>query len=171
MGSPLKVVRWFERVRDDITNVPDACEFYKGVILDGEKHVAPVGPLERLHREQPGLVHFYGGFHKDAIAVAKYLEDLYDTEHAKKYAWFHSPEAKQEYGDLKATDIKNYVNGDDFLWSIKQLHHMAMNAERQLDNLCDAMKTRGYYISNLMTIHQYKLEHVFIDATKENTDD
>lgn len=171
MVSKLKVVRWYDRVKDDIAMVPDACEYYKGVILDGEQYISPVGLLQTLHVDHVGLQHFYGGFLRDAIGVRKYLEELYKVEHAKKYAWFHSPEAKQEYGDLKATEIKNYVDGDDVLWAIKQYQLMAQVAEDNLDNLCDALKTRGYYLSNLLEIKKHNLEYAVVDVSRESVND
>jgi hypothetical protein len=171
MGKPFNVIRWYERVRDDLSEMPAAYDYYKEVIQTGAKHVSPVGELERLHQEQPGLVHFYGGFQRDAIAVAKYLESLYEVQYAKKFKWFSSYEAKQEHGDLKVTDIRNFVQADDTLWDLKQLHLMAKHAEDMLTNLCESMTVRGYYITNLKEIHKHKLEHVQIDAAKDTSDD
>lgn len=171
MSGTLKVIRWYPRVLDDFTNVPDACEYYKGVILEGEKYVSPVGDLGRLHLEQSGLQSYFGGFYKDAMGVAKYLEELYDMEHAKKSSWFHSPTAKQEYGTLTATAIKNYADSDEFIWTLKQFHRTAEYYKDQLENVFKAIISRGYFIQNYFEIKKHNLEFVVVDARREQVND
>lgn len=167
MGSGLKIQYWFHRVTNDLTRVADAIEYYEEVISDGARHVAPVGNLEQLQAEQPGLIFIFSQAHDDIHAIKKYMETLIEYEEGKEWKRLQSQEGRAEYGDLKATDLKNYVAAADDVHFYKSLLTTLIFYETRLASVATAINTRGFIINSLQDIRKNGLSEVWIDSRKE----
>ena len=158
--------RFFDAVRDDVAVlVDDAIPYYHEVVEDGQKHITLKGNLDTLMVETPGLAYFYRGVRTDAQQIRRWLENYLNSEKAKKTKWFNSdPEAKQQYGTLKITEIGKYVDADDDIEALADLIRVVAEAEHRLEDLMEGFEERRITLSRILELRKENLKEVWIDA-------
>jgi len=164
--------RWFLDVRSDLNKIDDAINHYLKVIREGAKHVTAIGHLESLVAETPGLMYFYKCYLTDAQQLRRWLEAQYETEEGAKYVYFQtSAEAKAKYGDLKVTDVKNFVKADEGLMQLMDTIRLVANIEHGFDDIVLGFQNRSIMLSHLVTIRKEGLQEVWIDPTRETVNE
>lgn len=167
-SNRLQVIEWFDRVRNDIQLMDDAIEYYKGVIHDGQLHLPVVGNLGRLQAEIPGLLHFYDQRHNDAEAIRTYIEYEYETMRSERFIEVVSFDGKKQYGEMKVTEVKHFVDADEAVRILKVLLLRITHATKQLKTLYNELKGLSFKLNNLQSLREHDLHEVVIDMTREN---
>jgi hypothetical protein len=158
---------WYPEVVEDLDKIVEALEYYRAILLDGQKHLDLRGYLQKLLQEQAGLLRIYGDAHTDCSMIWKWMDETIKHEKAKKRIWYQSPEAKATYGELKKTDIDAYIQSDT---DIKNLIDLQLTVElwkESLGNLVEDLKRRGIYLSMISKTRAAGEHEAFIDSSKE----
>ncbi len=159
---------FYPLVVEDIDKVIDAIEYYKHVNAHGQQHTQMKGLLERLMQDQPGLMRIYEDASTDADMVHKWLEEKIKQMKAKKRIWFLTDkEAKSQYGELKKTEVDNFVQADDEIQYHIELMFMVELWKHTLDKLVGRLKQRGIYLSMISKLRISGQREVYIDASNE----
>lgn len=168
----LTIKRYYDIVIRDRSKAEEALNYYRIVIENAYQHVTAVGNLSLLAQETPGLQALYGGVHIDSSQIRKYLEEVLNTEKARKIKWFMgSPDAKRQYGEMKITEAKNWTEAEDSICDLNLLVRRFANAENQLGNIMQGFTTRGIMIAKLVSIREAGLEEVWVDPTRETVNE
>ena len=164
-GISVKGVRWYETVRNDMSRMQEAFEYFQKVAKDAEPHLAMIGNLQTLVAETPGLTYFYRAIHTDAQQIRRFLEERLEIDSAVKYKWYTGTEARVTHGDLKVTDINKFVKADPAIAELSMLIKYAAYYDHLLEDICESMANRSIMLSHITTIRKENLQEVFIDPT------
>lgn len=164
MSGRFQVEIWYLKVIGDLDKIPEAVEYYAGVIKDGEQHLIPKGNLERLMAGQAGLLYFYETAYDDATKIEKWLDEHIDYRKALRYKWLQSADGKAQYGELKATDLKQYVEADEEIRYLSENRFYIGAAKKSLSTLCERLKERGIYLSMIAKLRAAGQQEIMIDA-------
>ncbi|RMH20534.1 MAG: hypothetical protein D6698_04065 [Gammaproteobacteria bacterium] len=170
-GQPFKVIEWFDTIRENPSagNIDKAITYYKQAILDGRYYVVPVGNLQTLVEQLPGLLYFYGSILTDCQQARKILEMKTEQLLAEKKRYFMSdPEAVAKFGNLKITEVNAMAAADPEYQDMEMYARRMADAEHKLTILVDSLENLKYVLHNLVTIRKEGLEEVWVDATKGN---
>jgi len=167
-SEPLKAIFWFDTVRADRSRINEAFDYYRTAAADARQHLEMHGNLETLVAETPGLAFFFRNIHTDAQQIRRWLEEQLEIKTAQKYKWFAtSPEAKDKYGDLKVTEVKNFVKAEDDIIELAEQIRLISYYDHMMDNVCEGFTNRSIMLNHVVNIRVEKLQEVFIDPRKE----
>jgi hypothetical protein len=164
--TEIAVKFWYPEVVEDIGKITDAMAYYHAILLDGQKHLDLKGYLGKLQQEQAGLIRIYGDAHTDCSMVWKWLDETVKHEKAKKRLWYLK-EGKDEYGDLKKTEIDSIINADTDIKDLIDLQLMVELWRNSLNDLVDQLKSRGITLAMIAKVRMAGEHEAFVDATKE----
>ena len=158
--------RFYNAVRDDVSVITDAIEYYGDVVEDGAKHLTLKGNLESMVAETPGLAYFYRGVRTDAQQIRRWLETDMTAKKADKFKYFHhDPEAKKKWGVLKPTEITKYVEADEEVQDLADLIREMAEVEHRLEDLMEGFEERRLALSRIVDIRRDNLKEVWIDVS------
>lgn len=169
--SRFHVKIWFLDVINDLGKLSDAISYYMQVIEDGENHLVPRGVLDQLLTEQAGLTYFYETAYNDAAKIQKWLEEKINYEKAVKYRWFLSAEGREQYGNLKTTEVKELVESEPEVFGLIESRLFADGIVKSLGSLVESLKERGIYLSMISKLRSAGQEEIMIDAGRETMHD
>lgn len=165
--SEFVVKFWYPEVVDDLSKLIQAIEYYNVVWLRGQRHSIAKGKLEWLMQEQPDTLRTYQDVFTDAAMVHKWLDEQIKYEKAKKRRWYLGPEARQEYGEIRKTDVDMYVQSDSDIKSLIDLQLMVELHKKALENCVQSIEKRGIMLTNISKIRIAGQHEAFIDSTHE----
>lgn len=165
----LAVKNWYPEIAigEDLDRIPDAIEYYTQVEADGARYLSPRGNLEQLLFAQAGLIYFYEGAYNDALKIFKWLESKISYERAKLYKWFCSEEGKATYGELKSTDIKQFIEADNNIYELMENLGYIDSAKIGLSTLVERLRERGIHLSMIAKLRAAGQFEIMIDASQE----
>ncbi len=166
------IFRWFEQIRANPTSdlIGKACAYYDAAITDGTHYVVPVGVLEDLLLQQPGLAFFYRGVLVDAQQSRRWMEARLDRLEAERHNYYmFSSESKDEYGSLKTTDAAKLAKGDPAVLEMSDNVRLLAFHEHNLERLMEAFENIKYVLNHVVTLRKEGLDPVWVDPTKETS--
>ncbi len=171
-SNRLVIKRYYDVVTGDKTKADEALAFFRLAVENAYQHVTAVGNLLLLAQETPGLQTLYGGIHVDASQLRKFFEETLSINRAKKIKWLmNDPEARRQHGDLKITEAGKWAEADDEIGDLSLLVRRFANAENQLGNIMNGFTTRSVMIAKITSIREAGLEEVWVDPTREKTNE
>lgn len=165
-------VRWYDKIRANPTveTVKDACRYYVDAVDDGKYYVVPVGNLETLLQQHPGITFFYQSILVDVQQSRRWLEERLDRLEAARHNYYmFDEEAKAEHGVLKTTEAAKMAKADPKVLEMVDMVRLLAFHEHQLEALMGAFDNIKYTLNHIVTIRKEKLEEVWVDPTKETT--
>lgn len=171
-GTSFDAERWFDRIRmkPNIHMVQEACEYYASAVEDGKNYVVPVGNLEQLVEQYPGITFFYRSIMVDAQQSRRWLDDhIIRVENDRYKYYMFDEDAKAKYGNLKTTEAGKMAKSDPVVAEIGDAIRLLAYQEHQLEALMEAFDNIKYVLNHVVNIRKEKLEEVWIDPTRETT--
>jgi len=165
--SEFVVKFWYPEIVEDLSKVVEAIDYYASVWRRGIRHSITKGKLEWLMQEQPDTLRTYQDVLTDVSMVYKWLDERIKYEKAKKRRWYLSPEAHEEYGEIKKTDVDMYVQSDSDIKALIELQLMVELYKRTLDNCVQSIEKRGIMLTNITKVRIAGQHEAFIDSTHE----
>lgn len=165
-------VRWYEKIRatPDVETVKEACRYYADAVEDGKYYVVPVGNLETLLQQYPGITFFYQAILVDVQQARRWMEERLDRLEASRHNYYmYDDEAKAEHGVLKTTEAAKMAKADPTILDMADMVRLLAFHEHQLEALMGAFENIKYMLNHIVTIRKEKLEEVWVDPTNETT--
>lgn len=170
--QPFDVLRWFDRVRLDESLLNDALDYYKKAIDDARQHITAQGHLETLVAETPGLEYLYKGILVDVQMVRKWYDELYEQEIGRRHRWYMtSTEARDQFGDVKTNEATKWVKADDRVAEMAMIIRRLAHAEHHLLSVIEGFTARSIMLNHLVAIRKHNLTEVWINPTRETTNE
>lgn len=166
----LQVKVWYPEIAlaEDVSKLPDAIAYYEQAQKDGERYLVPKGNLETLLTAQAGIVYYYESAYNDAQKISKWLEERLSHAKACKHVWFQTAEGRNLYGDLKATDLKQYIEADNTIFDLVEQLGYIDAAKLGLSSLVERLRERGIYLSMVAKLRAAGQSEIMIDASQES---
>lgn len=168
--ADFSVVHWYDTIRNDPSeeNISAAAKFYADAVDDGKQHIVPVGNLETLLQQLPGITFFYQGILVDVQQIRRWLEERQVRLEAKMHNYFmYDDEAKSKYGTLKTTEAAKMAKACDEVVDLGNAIRLMAYHEHNMEALMDAFENIKYVLNHVVTIRKENLQEVWIDPTKE----
>lgn len=171
-NSDFTVQRWYDKIVETPTMevVKQAALYYDEAIKDGQTYVVPVGNLETLLQQYPGITYFYHGILVDCQQARRWLEGKLDRLEAAKHNYYmYDEEAQAKFGVLKTTEASKMAKADTEVLDMSDAVRLLAFHEHNLDRLMQAFDNIKYVLNHIVTIRKEKLEEVWVDPTRETT--
>lgn len=167
-----KSIRWFDTIRKDTSKVPEAYEYFKGVVADAEPHTKPIGRLIDITEEVVGLTAFYSGHLKDTQAIRRWLEERQTIVENQTYNWLmHDEEAQALHGTLKTTEAGKMAKVDSKVIELGDYVRLMAYVEHMIEMVYESLMNRQYVIANIINIRKEGFEEVFVNPYRETTNE
>jgi len=160
---------WAREVRNNFNLLSDAISNYKDIISNHWVDVAIVGNISDLIQQQAGIQNYYELIQGDCNSLCKIIDFNLETIMADKFKWFQTYEAKQEYGDLKKTEIDIYVTADEDVKALRSLLLELQELDVALKTIYMSVRNKGFNLAHIKEIRLAGLSEIFVDETRENT--
>jgi hypothetical protein len=167
-----EVTRWFDKIRAAPTAavITQAGAYYDEAVRDGAQYVVPVGNLQTLLEQHPGVCFFYQAVMVDVQQSRRWVEEkLERLEAAKGNYYMYDDAAKAQYGVLKVTEAGKLAKADPEVTELAEAVRLLAFHEHNMERLMAALDNIKYVLNHIVTIRKEKLEEVWVDATKETT--
>lgn len=164
------MMRFYDKIRANPTKtvIEEAAEYYDTAVKDGTYYVVPVGNLEELQLQQPGLNFFYRGIYVDAQQSRRWLEERLERLESQKHNYYmYSEDARAEHGVLKTTEAGKLAKADPEVMEMSDMVRLMAFHEHNLERLMEAFENIKYVLNNVVTVRKEKLEEVWVDPTQE----
>jgi hypothetical protein len=164
------IIRWFDKIRSNpsIELITEAGVYYDAAVKDGAYYVVPVGNLQTLQEQLPGITFFYQGILVDVQQSRRWVEERLERMEAQKHNYYmYGEEAKAKYGVLKTTESSKLAKADPEVTALSDAVRLLAFHEHNVERLIAALADLKYVLNNIVTIRENKLEEVWVDATKE----
>ena len=161
---------WYDKIRADpsVATVQAAGEYYATAVQDGTHYVVPVGNLETLMQQHPGITFFYQSILVDCQQSRRWMEDRQERLEAGKHNYYmHDEEAKSKHGVLKTTEASKMAKADEEVMAMAGAVRILAYHEHNLDALMAAFDNIKYMLNNVVTTRKEGLEEVWVDPTSE----
>lgn len=169
-NSDFTTERWYDKIRatPDVTTIKGAAAYYSEAVDDGKHYIVPVGNLETLLQQHPGLTFFYQSILIDCQQSRRWLEGRLDRLEAAKHNYYmHDEEAKKDHGVLKTTEAAKMAKADPEIMELSDLVRLLAFHEHNLDALMGAFDNIKYMLNHIVTSRKEGLEEVWVDPTSE----
>lgn len=164
------IKRWYDTIRINPTmaNVTLAGAYYAQAVDDGKFYVVPVGNLETLLEQHPGIMFYYQSILVDAQQSRRWVEERLDRLEAQKHNYYmYDEDAKTRYGVLKTTESSKLAKADPEVMEMSDCVRVLAYHEHNLEALIAAFENIKYVLNHVVTIRKEKLQEVWVDPTKE----
>jgi hypothetical protein len=159
---------WYPKIVENIDCVIDAIDYYRRLHATGERNTKMKGIIHKLLEEQPQLMQDYEDALVDCSMIHKWLEEQIKFLKARKRIEFMTDaNLKAAYGDLKKTDIENFVTADEAVQSHVQLMLLVELWKNSLDSLVTRLNRRGIYLTMISKLRINGEHEAYIDTTHE----
>lgn len=145
---------WYSKVSKDISNIPDAVEFFKAELNDAKKEVRISGNVERSAADMPGIVEQRYGQLQEIEAILEYLNielRRLKSQHFRKYL-------ENYQRQLSSRDCEKFVDGEaDVVDFEKIINEFALLRNKWL-GITKALDQKQWQITNIVKLRVAGME-------------
>lgn len=150
--------RWFKVVKDDLSKLPDAIEWYEQILDEAFAEADISGNLQRALQEQPGLIGYYDAMHTDIDLILDLMEKrLKQTKADKLRQWAENPPTNVK---MNSTDTRLLIEADPDVVFIDELVMETRYTYKTYSGLLKALDSRGYTLNNITKLRSSGMEEV-----------
>ncbi len=148
---------WYADVARDISNIPDAADFFENQLINAKSDAKITGNLEKAAANMPGIVEYRFGQLQEIEAILEYLNielRRLRSQHFRKYL-----ESYQRA--LSSRDCEKFVDGEaDVVDFEKIINEFALLRNKWL-GITKALDQKQWQITNIVKLRCAGME----DAT------
>jgi hypothetical protein len=145
---------WYTKISKDISNIPDAVEFYKAELIEAKGEVVIAGNLEKAAARMPGIVENRFGQLQEIEAVLEYLNielRRLKSQHFRKYL-------ENYQRALSSRDCEKFVEGEaDVVDFEKIINEFALLRNKWL-GITKALDQKQWQITNIVKLRVAGME-------------
>lgn len=156
--SPRIPKRWYRRVSEDLTVIPDALEYYMTELDAGFADVEIKGNLIRENQAQGGFVAYYDAMHSDLDGILSVVER---NEKTVRGAVFREM-VENGVGNkpMNGTELKLIMEADQRVIDAGELVTEVKYVYKQYSSLLKAFEKRGFSLTNITKLRVANMEEV-----------
>ena len=148
---------WYTKVSQDISNIPDAVEFYNTELLDAKKECRVFGNIEKASAAMPGIVEQRFSQLQEIEAILEYL----NIELRRLKSQFFRKYLENYQRALSSRDCEKFVEGEaDVVDFEKIINEFALLRNKWL-GITKALDQKQWQLTNIVKLRVAGME----DAT------
>ena len=148
---------WYNKVVQDLGNIPDFIAYYEAEMLAAKRDVAIHGRVEQRLSDLPGLTEHRFNQLQEIEAVLNYL-----NIQLRKIRRRHFQAYLEKYNKaLSSRDAEKYVDGEDEVVKYEELINEVALLRNQYLGIIKALDSKNWTLSNITKLRTAGLE----DAT------
>ena len=147
---------WYNKIVQDLSNIPDALEYYEGELIDAKKDVKIKGILEKNSSELPGVVEHRFNQLQEIEAILQFL-----NIQLRKVRRKHFKSYLENYQRaLTSRDVEKYVDGEDEIADFQHLVNEFALMRNRFHGLIKALDAKQFQINNIVKLRVAGLEDI-----------
>ena len=148
---------WYTKVSQDISNIPDAVEFYNNELLEAKKECRVFGNIEKASAAMPGIVEQRFSQLQEIEAILEYL----NIELRRLKSQFFRKYLENYQRALSSRDCEKFVEGEaDVVDFEKIINEFALLRNKWL-GITKALDQKQWQLTNIVKLRVAGME----DAT------
>ena len=148
---------WYAEISKDISNIPDAVEYFEGQLVDARQEIKLTGNVEKAAAQMPGIVEHRFSQLQEIEAILEYLNielRRLKSQHFRKYL-------ENYQRALSSRDCEKFVEGEaDVVDFEKIINDFALLRNKWL-GITKALDQKQWQITNIVKLRVAGME----DAT------
>jgi len=151
---------WFNKIVDDLSEIPAAIDYYNNELLSAQKEPKISGNIERNSQEIPGIMSYRFGQLQEIEAILKHLNIKYDklrSDHYKKYVEHYARV-------LSDRSIEKYIDGEDDIVSMGMLINEVSLVRNRYLAIIKGLEQKSFQISNIIRLRVVGLDDAHIET-------
>ena len=148
---------WYTEVRNDISNIPDAIDYYQKELIDARIDVKISGLVEKAASKIPGIIEHRYSQLQEIEAILNFL----NIELRRIRSAYFKKYLENYQRSLSSRDVEKYVDGEpDIVDQELLINEFALLRNKWLGVL-KALDAKGFAINNVIKLRTAGME----DAT------
>jgi hypothetical protein len=151
---------WYAQVVEDLSEIPNAMNYFENEIVDAKDETKIVGSLEKNAQELSGITSHRFGQLQEIEAILKYLNIKYDkmrSDHYRKYL-------ERYQRDLTDRSIEKYIDGEDDIVTMSILINEVSLVRNKYLALMKGLEIKNWQISNVVRLRIVGMEDAHLDT-------
>jgi len=145
---------WYNRVVDDLGEIPQAVSYYESEIASASNESRIMGNLEKNAQELPGITSHRFGQLQEIEAILKYLNIRYDKMRSDHYRRYN----ERYQRDLSDRSIEKYIDGEtDIVGMLTLINEMGLIRNKYLA-LMKGLEIKHYQLTNIVKLRVVGME-------------
>lgn len=151
---------WYNRIVNDIAEIPSAIDFYNNELKTAEKEPKLIGNIEKNAQELAGIMSFRFTQLQELEAILKYLNIKYDKLRSELYRKYN-----ERYNrELSDRSIEKYIDGEDDIVSMSVLINEVALVRNKYLALIKGLDQKSYMIGHIVKLRIVGMEDAHIDS-------
>lgn len=150
---------WYSRVVRDLSEIPNAINFYENELTVGKNEPKIIGSLEKNAQDISGITSYRFGQLQEIEAILKHLNIKYDkmrSDHYRKYL-------ERYQRDLTDRSIEKYIDGEDDIVDMSIIINEVSLVRNRYLALMKGLDVKQYQLSNIIKLRVVGLETTILD--------
>lgn len=148
------MINWYDKVSKDISNLPDAAEYYAAELIAAKQDVKISGSIERSSALMPGFVETRFSQLQELEAILEFLNIEFrrlKSQHFRKYL-------ENYQRSLSSRDCEKFVDGEsDVVDFEKIINEFALLRNKWL-SIIKALDVKQWQLSNIVKLRAAGLD-------------
>lgn len=145
---------WYSKVSRDISEIPNAIDYFESELLSAKQEVKLKGNLERAAAEMPGIIEHRFNQLQEIEAILEYL----NIELRRLRSSYFKQYLENYQRALSSRDVEKYVDGEaDVVDYEKVINEFALMRNKWL-GILKALDQRQWQITNIVKLRVAGME-------------
>ncbi len=139
---------WFNKVKNDLSQIPDMVEYYNSEIEAAQKECKIFGSLEKNSQELPGQVGWRFSQLQELEAVLKHLNNQVDKMRSDLYRRY----LERYNRELSDRAIEKYIDGEADVQTMMSLVNEVALIRNKYLGIIKSLEVKGFQINNIVKL-------------------
>lgn len=151
---------WYNKIVEDLSEVPNALDYYNHQLIEAQTEPKIVGSLEKNSQDLSGIMAYRFTQLQELEAMLKYLNIKYDkmrSDHYRKYLERYNRE-------LTDRSIEKYIDGENDIVTMAILINEVSLVRNKYLALIKGLDVKQFQISNIVKLRIVGMESAVLDT-------
>ena len=152
------MTNWFTTVKNDLSKIDDAIEYYNGEFEEAIKETSLKGHLERNLRDLPGVVSYRFSQLQEIEAILEYLNN--EANRLKKK--FYKKYLENYQRALSSRDAEKYAEGEDEVVDMANLINDFALVRNKWLGLIKGLEAKNWTMGHITKLRTTGMEDIYL---------
>lgn len=147
---------WLNIIRNDMSRIVDAIDFYENEIQDAKEELSLKGSIEKHTRDMPGIVDYRFYQLQEIEAILEFLNIELRKIRSREFKKFLENYNRQ----LSSRDAEKYIDGVD---EVIDMHHLVNEfalIRNKMQGIIKSLDQKSFSINNIVKLRTAGLDDV-----------
>lgn len=147
---------WLNIIRNDMSRIVDAIDFYENEIQDAKEELSLKGSIEKHTRDMPGIVDYRFYQLQEIEAILEFLNIELRRIRSREFKKFLENYNRQ----LSSRDAEKYIDGVD---EVIDMHHLVNEfalIRNKMQGIIKSLDQKSFSINNIVKLRTAGLDDV-----------